>query len=88
MSRVKAFNLRFRAKNFAGDPDMIVPLGSSTDDQCPTAQYIDPRETRGFKEIDQLVSSFIPSFPKGLRDATQDGVVDIHLLLALLTPNV
>ncbi|KAL5535512.1 hypothetical protein ACEPAF_3606 [Sanghuangporus sanghuang] len=88
MSRVKNFNLRFRSKHFAGDPDMIPPAGSSNEEQSATAQYIDPRDTPGFIKIDHLVSAFIPSFPKGLRSATRDGVVDIHLLLALLAPNV
>ncbi|KAH8120305.1 hypothetical protein DFH11DRAFT_1559424 [Phellopilus nigrolimitatus] len=88
MSRVKTFNLRFRAKNFAGDLTMVPPPGSTTADQCATAQYIDPRETSGFKEIDHLVSSFVSSFPRGFRDPVQDGVLDIHLLLAILAPNI
>lgn len=88
MSRVKTFNLRFRAKNFAGDLTMVPPPGSTTADQCATAQYIDPRETSGFKEIDHLVSSFVSSFPRGFRDPVQDGVLDIHLLLAILAPNM
>ncbi|KAL5495275.1 hypothetical protein ACEPAI_738 [Sanghuangporus weigelae] len=88
MSRVKNFNLRFRSKHFAGDPDMIPPAGTSNKEQSATAQYIDPRDTPGFIKTDHLVSAFIPSFPKGLRSATRDGVVDIHLLLAFLAPNV
>ncbi|KAI5124712.1 hypothetical protein M0805_004318 [Coniferiporia weirii] len=88
MSRVKNFNLRFRAKNHAGDPMMVPPPESTTADQSASAQYIDPRETPGFKEVDHLVMSFIPSFPRGLRDPVIDGVVDIHLLLAILSPNI
>lgn len=88
MSQVKNFNLRFRSKNFAGDSDMIPPSGPSSEEQSAATQYIDPRETPGFIKIDNLVSSFIPSFPRGMKSAAQDGVVDIHLLLALLAPNV
>lgn len=87
MSHVKTFNLRFRTKRFAGDPDMIA-LPGATGEQCATAQYIDPRETPGFKKVEHLVSNFIASFPKGLKSATQGGVVDVHLLLAFLAPNV
>ncbi|EJD03967.1 uncharacterized protein FOMMEDRAFT_19284 [Fomitiporia mediterranea MF3/22] len=89
LSRVKNFNLRFRAKNFAGEPDMVNSLGSLlSEDYCANAQYIDPRQTSGFKKMDHLVSAFTSSFPKGFRDATQDGVVDMHLLIAHLAPSV
>lgn len=88
MSRVKTFNLRFRAKNYAGEPAMVSPITVHNVEHSSSAQYIDPRETYGFKEIDNLVQSFVPSFPRGLRDTTRDGVVDIHLLLAILAPNM
>jgi len=84
MSRVKCFNLRFRARNFAGDPKMTIP-GVGAD---RSAQYIDPRATEGFQEVDTLVNSFVDSFPRHLRDPVQGGVVDPHLLLACLAPNV
>ncbi|KLO14473.1 hypothetical protein SCHPADRAFT_920667 [Schizopora paradoxa] len=84
MSRVKCFNLRFRALNFAGDPKFTVP-GMGAD---RSAQYIDPRATEGFKEVDCLVNSFVDSFPRHLKDPVQGGVVDPHLLLACLAPNV
>ena len=88
MSRVKTFNLRFRAKNYAGDPMMVPPLGTIGSEQSSTAQYIDPRETLGFKEIDALVESFVPSFPRHLRHPIKDNVLDTHLLLAHLSPNM
>lgn len=84
MSRVKCFNLRFRALNFAGDPKFVVP-GMGAD---RSAQYIDPRATEGFKEVDTLVNSFVDSFPRHLKDPIAGGVVDPHLLLACLAPNV
>lgn len=88
MSRVKTFNLRFRARNYAGDPMMVPPPGSAASEQPSTAQYIDPRETQGFKEVDTLVDQFIPSFPRHLRDPVGENGLDIHLLLAHLAPNV
>ncbi|PAV22369.1 hypothetical protein PNOK_0232600 [Pyrrhoderma noxium] len=88
MSRVKTFNLRFRALNYAGDPNMVSPITVHNAEHSSSAQYIDPRETYGFKQIDFVVQSFVPSFPRGLRDVTRDGNVDIHLLLAILSPNI
>lgn len=84
MSKVKCFNIRFRARNFAGDPKMTVP-GMGAD---RSAQYLDPRQTEGFREVDNLVSCFVESFPRHLKDPVQGGVVDPHLLLACLAPNV
>ena len=88
MSRVKAFNLRFRAKNYAGDPTMVAPLDSLSAAQNSTAQYIDPRDTSGFKEIDHLVSTFVSSFPRGFKDPISNSKIDMHLLLAHLAPHV
>lgn len=80
------FNLRFRARNFAGDPKMCLKQPDMPIDQQP--QYIDPRQTEGFKEVDQIVHSFVDSFPRDLKDPVKDGVVDIHLLIACIAPNV
>lgn len=88
MSRVKTFNLRFRARNYAGDPMMVPPRGSAASELPSTAQYIDPRQTPGFIEIDSLVESFIPSFPRHLRDPVRENILDVHLLLAHLAPYV
>ena len=66
----------------------MIPPPGSRGDQCSIATYIDPRDTTGFRKIDHLVSSFIPSFPKSLKSATQGGVVDVYLIVAFLAPNV
>lgn len=87
MSKVKCFNLRFRAKNFAGDPQMQTPSNNLHPHQ-QTQAYIDPRESEGFKEIDSLVSAFVSSFPRGWNDPVRDGIVDVHMLLACVAPNV
>ena len=66
---------------------MMTPApDSATAGQNPTAPYVDPRDTPAFREVDHLVHNFVDSFPKGLRDPVRDGVVDIHLLLAILAP--
>ena len=67
---------------------MVSPITVHNAEHSSSAQYIDPRETYGFKQIDFVVQSFVPSFPRGLRDVTRDGNVDIHLLLAILSPNM
>lgn len=88
MSKVKVFNLRFRARHFAGDPDVLPPPESLISNDDAVQYYVDPRDSKGFKEIDHLVCSFVDSFPKECRDPSRDGVLDIHLLLANLVPNV
>lgn len=65
---------------------MVVPgMRSETDKGVP---YIDPRKSKGFEEVDYLVQSFTSSFPRDLKDAIHGGVVDVHLLIATLAPNV
>ena len=88
MSKVKVFNLRFRARHFAGDPDVLPPPESLISNDDAIQYYVDPRDSKGFKEIDYLVCSFVDSFPKEYRDPTRGGNLDIHLLLAILVPNV
>lgn len=86
VSKVKLFNLRFRAKCYAGDPKMSLNQTVSPIGQLP--EDIDPRQTEGFKEIDVLVHSFVDSFPRDFKDPVKDGVVDAHLLVACISPNV
>lgn len=86
MSKVKLFNLRFRARHYAGDPKMRVKQSDASLYQ--QSQDIDPRQTEGFKEIDHLVHSFVDSFPRDFKDPVKDGVVDTHLLIACISPNV
>ena len=82
------FNLRFRARHFAGDPDVLPPPESLISNDEAIQYYVDPRDSKSFKEVDFLVSSFVDSFPKEYRDPTRGGVLDNHLLLAILVPNV
>jgi hypothetical protein len=92
LSRVKAFNLRFRAKRFMGDPAYIysptyaeVWEKDSDEAQDVTA---DPRRTPRFIEIDHVASMFRQSFPLHLRNPILDGRMDSHLYSASLIPHL
>ena len=87
MSKVKNFNVRFRARHFAGDPGVMVSPDSFVGDDL-AQYYVDPRETTCFKGIDHLASSFVPSFPREYQDPIRGGVVDVQLLVAILAPHV
>lgn len=68
---------------------MMTPApDSATSGQNPEAAYVDPRDTPAFKEVNSLVHNFIESFPKGYKDPVRNGVVDVHLLTAILAPNL
>ena len=68
---------------------MMTPApDSATAGQNPTAPYVDPRDTPAFKEVDYLVHNFIDSFPRCFKDPVTEGVVDIHMLLAILSPHM
>lgn len=86
LSRVKNFNLRYRARCFAKDSDFIptakVPV------RLPTSEVLDPRSTPAFIEVDNLVSSFRSSFPPELRNPINGNVVDVHLFTACTIPHV
>jgi len=90
LSRVKAFNLRFRAKRYMGDPAFAY---LSTDAEVweknsdePRDRAADPRRTSGFIEIDHIASMFRQSFPLHLRNPIRNGGVDSHLYTACLMP--
>jgi hypothetical protein len=91
LSRVKAFNLRFRARRFMGDPAyMDSPTYSEVweKDNDKARVNTDPRRTPGFIEIDHIASMFRQSFPLHLRNPIRDGCVDSHLYSASLIPHV
>jgi hypothetical protein len=92
LSRVKAFNVRFRVKRFLGDPAYICsPTYSEVweKDSDEAHDVIDdPRRTPGFIEIDHIASMFRQSFPLYLRNPIRDGCVDSHLYSASLMPHV
>lgn len=71
LSKVKIFNLRFRAK-FQGTNG---------------AGEIDPRDTSAFKGLDGAIASFVASFPQEFRNPIPGGVVDTHLYVAHLVPH-
>jgi hypothetical protein len=92
LSRVKTYNLRFRAKRYVGDPAFAYTStgaevwGKDSDDSRDRAA--DPRRTSGFMEIDHIASMFRQSFPLNLRDPIHDGGVDSHLYTACLMPHL
>lgn len=83
-AQVKTFNLRFRARHFAGDASVANPYN----DAPQTPERIDPRGSQAFIELDHVVSSFRASFPSHLRNPIVDNVVDNHLYTACLMPYV
>ena len=85
LAQVKAFNLRYRSKHFAGDPTVI---NVYDDGSLPSDSSVDPRGSAAFIELDHLVSSFRASFPGHLRNPINDNVVDNHLYTACLMPHV
>ncbi|TFY75169.1 hypothetical protein EWM64_g8842 [Hericium alpestre] len=96
LSRVKAYNLRFRSKRFKGDEDVAYDPSYAnywephhTAEGYPTKDLsTDPRRTPLFVEIDRIAMSFRASFPHHLRNPMPDGVVDSHLYTAHLIPHV
>ncbi len=92
LSRVKTFNLRFRARRFIGDPaytysPTYAEVWEKNNDEARDVTA-DPRRTPGFIEIDQIASMFRQSFPLHLRDPIRDGCVDSHLYSASLLPHL
>lgn len=84
LSRVKNFNLRYRARYFAEDLNFIptadAPVG------LPSSDMLDPRSTPAFIEADTLVSNFRNSFPPDLRSPIIGNLVDVHLFTACTIP--
>ena len=92
LSRVKSFNLRFRAKRYMGDPAYsFSPTYSEVwekDSDEALDMTMDPRRTSSFIEIDHIASMFRQSFPLHLRSPIRDGRVDSHLYTASLAPHL
>ncbi|KAF9650040.1 hypothetical protein BDM02DRAFT_1526203 [Thelephora ganbajun] len=86
LSRVKNFNLRYRARYFAKDLD-YVPT-ASVPMRLQNSEVLDPRSTPAFMEVDNLVSSFRSSFPPDLRNPISGNVVDVHLFTACTIPHI
>jgi hypothetical protein len=85
ISRVKNFNIRFRARHFAGDASAT---SLKTVPNVDVSEPVDPRGSPAFIEIDHLASSFRASFPNHLKNPITDNVVDPHLYTATLMPHV
>ena len=85
VAQVKAFNLRFRSKHFAGDPTVAALYNDGP--QSPD-EPVDPRGSAAFIELDHIVSSFRASFPSHLRNPINDNIVDNHLYTTCLMPHV
>jgi len=86
LSRVKNFNLRYRARYFAKDLD-YTPTASAPM-QSQSSDVLDPRSTPMFIEVDALVHSFRSSFPPDLRNPINGNLVDIHLFTACTIPHM
>ncbi|KAJ7293679.1 hypothetical protein C8J57DRAFT_1162423 [Mycena rebaudengoi] len=84
ISRVKTFNLRFRAKYFTGDASVTSPHH----EQINPLEPVDPRGSQAFMELHTIASSFRASFPSDLKTPIVDNVVDQHLYTACLMPHV
>ncbi|CAA7266537.1 unnamed protein product [Cyclocybe aegerita] len=85
ISRVKAFNLRYRSKHFAGDSTVATLYPDAPQD---STDPVDPRGSAAFIELDHVAASFHASFPTRLRSPIKDNIVDNHLYAACLMPLV
>ncbi|KAL6306492.1 hypothetical protein BKA93DRAFT_840803 [Sparassis latifolia] len=99
LSRVKNFNMRFRARYYVGDPAVASysPAAYSAmaggshahiDERERSQRPRDVRDTPAFVELDQLVAAFLPSFPPHLRNPLQHNTVNVHLFSACNAPHL
>ena len=86
ISKVKNFNLRFKALAYSGDPTVIPPTAATLAPGSLDNYY--PKDTPAFKELDELVSSFKASFPQNMKDPVVDGKVDCYLYATLNMANL
>jgi len=86
LSKVKNFNLRYRARYFAKDLDYTPTANAPA--RLPSLEVLDPRSTPAFIEVDNLVNSFRSSFPVDLRNPINGNVVDVHLFTACTIPHM
>ncbi|KZT30482.1 hypothetical protein NEOLEDRAFT_1053482 [Neolentinus lepideus HHB14362 ss-1] len=82
ISRVKNFNLRFRARQYTGDAATI-----PADTSHPHHPH-DPRTTPAFIELDRDINSFRSSFPRHLSDPIEANIVDCDLYTACTAPHI
>ncbi|KAJ3750260.1 hypothetical protein DFH05DRAFT_1466621 [Lentinula detonsa] len=84
LSKVKTFNLRFRAKHFSGDGESSYSYNTFRPDEP-----VDPRNTMAFIDLDGTVTSFIATFPSQLRNPlTKDEKMDCTLFAAMAMAHV
>ncbi|KAJ3879074.1 hypothetical protein F5051DRAFT_404027 [Lentinula edodes] len=84
LSKVKTFNLRFRAKHFSGDGE-----GNLSYNTFRADEPVDPRNTMSFIDLDGTVTSFIATFPSHLRNPlTKDEKMDCTLFAAMAMSHV
>ena len=93
MSKVKAFNGRFRTKCSIGDPEIVQPVGMNVDQETmrsakASPSTIDPRQTPGFKTVENLIIGFVDSFPSSLRTLAIGDTTDFGLMTAHLVPKM
>lgn len=86
LSKVKNFNLRYRARYFAKDPDYTPTIKAPA--QLPHSEVMDPRSCAAFVDLDDLLGSFKGSFPPDLRNPINGNVVDVHLFTACTIPHM
>ena len=84
ISRVKNFNLRFKALAYSGDPSVAPPAGLTNTNM----EDFHPKETPAFRELDELVSTFKAGFPPHMKDPMVDGKLDGYLYTALNMSNL
>ena len=85
ISKVKNFNLRFKALAYSGDPTVIPPTAA---DLSGGLENFYPKDTPAFKELDELVSSFKASFPPHMKEPVVDGKLDCYLYTTLNMANL
>ena len=85
ISRVKNFNLRFKALAYAGDPTVLPPDGAKLSGGLETFY---PKDTPAFRELDELVSSFKASFPARMKQPVVEGKLDHYLYCSLNMANL
>lgn len=79
LSKVKTFNGRYKKRRQLGDPSLIPdPAGLPG---IPRPDLI--QTTPAFIEIDNLIVSYLASFPSHLKDPLANGVIDVSLLTAV-----
>jgi hypothetical protein len=82
LSKVKTFNLRFRAKHFSGDGEGLSYSTFRTDEP------VDPRNTMAFIDLDGITTSFIATFPSHLRNPINTGTMDCTIFAAVIMAHV